>query len=371
MERTKTKRRGWRAVIGLVMLAGVVAVLWRAWPRERLLLNVAQPVVGIDTTLQDACWLNDHQLLIVTSEDRESRYSDWKGVVERLDITTGTRERQTPLTNLLLRTTKDPWPSVGHFEVSPDGVWLEWQAYWGHGASRPSERIAQLDGSHYRAWDFCHSDETIFVDSQHLVRLSSFAPFIVCDLQDPHKDRKCPKPEQAQAVLAQYALKRSFQISASGSQSDTSVDIETYRTIDILQREKDAISDRQQEIEPVQRHKVALPPGAMLRDAKVNPQQQAVVYQLEITHTNPLSSWLHRLMPRFSSEPPVTEGLWVSRADGQGLHEIGHIPIQPNTDEADEATEGVFADLKWLPDGKRISFIYRGTLYVVPAEPEK
>lgn len=69
--------------------------------------------------------------------------------------------------------------------------------------------------------------------------------------------------------------------------------------------------------------------------------------------------------------------LWVSRIDGTGMHEIGAAPSSVNpmeyggrTDpETGEPNENPVPRLiRWLPDGKHISFAYKRALYTVSTE---
>jgi hypothetical protein len=54
--------------------------------------------------------------------------------------------------------------------------------------------------------------------------------------------------------------------------------------------------------------------------------------------------------------------LWVSRLNSTGMTEIGHQLALPETQDEDD-----IGGLQWLPGGKKISFIYRDTLYTVAA----
>ena len=70
--------------------------------------------------------------------------------------------------------------------------------------------------------------------------------------------------------------------------------------------------------------------------------------------------------------------LWVSRIDGSGMHEIGAMPPQmvlqnqggPSDMETGEHLWGppVPRLIRWLPDGKHVSFVYKGDLYTVSTE---
>jgi hypothetical protein len=50
------------------------------------------------------------------------------------------------------------------------------------------------------------------------------------------------------------------------------------------------------------------------------------------------------------------------------MREIGYVPTDL---DANGNLEGQLTHIEWLPDGKQISFVYHGALYVVPAEPGK
>lgn len=363
----------WRRLgIGLMVGALAAAGIARMWPHERLLMQVAHPVIGIDPDSQQTCWLSSHQLLIVTTSNSGYTKGNWQGEAEIYDMASHTRNRLTSLTNLLLRTTVDPMGAVGRFEMSPDGTWLRWEAYFGHGAARPSLRVAHLDGTGYRAWDNEYG-EKFFLDSSHLVQTRGYGAniMVVSDIQDPRKDRKYRTLAQAQNAITRYKEQQPvwIMVQRHGVElSDSYAEIETYRTQDRIRAAPDDDRNVQKSPEPLRKHRMAFPTGAAIKEAEVSPQQQFIVYDLQITQQNPLFSWLHRLLPNFAAETTLREGFWVSRADGGGMREIGHVSLPWS---AHDSFESIFEDVSWLPDGKQISFVYHSMLYVVPAEPEK
>jgi hypothetical protein len=119
---------------------------------------------------------------------------------------------------------------------------------------------------------------------------------------------------------------------------------------------------------PIQTWKLEFPMGAILQRAKVSPQQRAIFFDRAGSQLSPLLIWLHRMIPKFNPKPTINEALWVSHADGRGLREVGYVPAQPGV--SGSPTDGL-KDVQWLPDGKQVSFVYHGTLYVVPAVPGK
>jgi hypothetical protein len=377
MERTRIKRRIWRTGVGTVVLALAVVAIWRVWPRERLLMDVARPVVGAEIQTAEFCWLSLHDLLLVSTEHDASMskernghtaYKNWQGSADILDTTTHSKRHLSALTKLIRQTTPFPLSTPSLFQISPDGSWLLWRTYIGnHGL--PSLRVARLDGSHYRGWKRSRVKEWFFLDSSHLVQMMDEEPVMtICDLLNPSKDRQYRKPDQAEAILAQYALQQPVFVTPPDSQFyETSgpASIETYRTEDRMVWLLAIREEKRQAPLPVQTIKVKLPEGATLHWIKVSLQQKSILYHLTISRTPPLFTWLHRILPKLDIKSSETEGIWISRADGSGMREIGHLP-RPSaaTGNSDELLD--YFD--WLPDGKQISFVYQGTLYVVPAE---
>ena len=101
--------------------------------------------------------------------------------------------------------------------------------------------------------------------------------------------------------------------------------------------------------------------------AEPSPQQETILYYLQTDHINPVLALLHRIVPPIAEAPIRTESLWISKTDGSGFHEIGHVvvPRSQGKDTAAESNEGEFASVEWLPGGKQVAFVHRHTLYVV------
>ena len=56
----------------------------------------------------------------------------------------------------------------------------------------------------------------------------------------------------------------------------------------------------------------------------------------------------------------------ISSLDGGAMQEVGHL-LSPATEEAEPPFERYPNEMKWLPDGRHVSFIYHDILYVLPA----
>jgi hypothetical protein len=366
----------------LVILTLAMIGLWLVWPHERLLTTIARPVPGANLGKasvwnEDLCWVSSHQLLIVTTVqlgrfgNGNSTNQNWQGYADLLDTDTGARTRLTNLTNLLTRTTALPMIGMDEFKTSPDGQWLLWDTY-AHRTELGRPHVAHLDGSSYREWEEERYEENFFLDSLHLaqIQVRPSGPFLVVrDLLAPHRDGTYTTWEQAKAVLAPYIKAQPVFVRVLDPATETNpgyITIATYRKEDDLHRELSSDNYIGKMLKPIQTRKVKSPGGAGFTVGEVSPNRKWIYYYLVTARTNLLLTWLHRIFPKFTPKPMLTEELWSSRVDGQGMKEIGHVPLQ--TDATDQPESGL-SNMDWLPDDKHISFVYRNTLYIVPAEP--
>ena len=376
MERTKRRKLGWAVGFSLIV-ALTMAGIWAGRPRERLLMAVARPVMTMAMPREQICWVNDHQLLIVSTKPQPSEDSKgnpihpiWQGSVDLLDTGTHSRTSLDALTALIKRSRVSAMVGPAGVEVSPDGGWFEWGAYV-EGAEWVSPRVARLDGSHYREWTRSLFEEDFYPDARHVVQLMAGDPvMVVCDLLDPTRDRSFRKLEEARAALAPYTALRPAYLYVPFPEGNAAAIIETYRTED----RAEFIFSGLKSPHPRQTRRVKLPEGAKLLMDGLSPQQQSVFCHLQImdVRPHPFLDWLHRIFPKFGAKPTEEEGLWVSRADGGGMREIGHVPLDvASLVNGKRVPFPSLDDFQWLPDGKQISFLYHGTLYVAPAEPER
>jgi hypothetical protein len=108
------------------------------------------------------------------------------------------------------------------------------------------------------------------------------------------------------------------------------------------------------------RYSVKLPPNAELQEVEFAPQGDRAAWLIRQQSVPPWSAFLHRLISSYPAKPIVVGSIWISRIDGTEMHELGH---QRGTDGGQAAD-----DLHWLPDGKHLSYLYKGLVYTVPVE---
>ena len=366
MDKTSLRKRRLRAGIGLIGGAFAVLATVAVWPRERLLTEVARPVMNVQSAKQTLYWLSDHRLLHIATDEfgafvrrPQGRpiWQNWNGSADLIDPVAKTTTQLPALTDLLKRTTEFPARAPDDFAASPDGEWVLWYTYIQE-HSRPSSHVARLDGTYYRKLSRTEPDDSFFSDSHRLVQITMVEPaMIVYDLKDPSQDRKYEKSVDARTALAHYALHNLFSSYVTSSDKNERhgyVEIDTYRTADKVERNIVWPYSERYVQKPVRAHTLELPRGATFEGGVVSQQQQSIVYHLQISHTSPLLTWLHRLFPKYDSGPTLTESLWVSRSDGQGMHEIGHVPAGL---DANGTPHDLLKEIRWLPNGKQISLV--------------
>jgi len=104
------------------------------------------------------------------------------------------------------------------------------------------------------------------------------------------------------------------------------------------------------------------------RDTKIIAMEQShqgdrVAWILLSTHETPMMNWLRRVFPR--KVPPVHASveIWISRLNGQEMHEAGHLALTGKDEEFDP-----LHGLQWLPSDRQLSFRYENALWIVPAD---
>lgn len=374
MEKKQRRRRIW-LVVG-ALLGATLMTVWLCRPEPTLIdiSRVVGPIqIGNQAGNQQWKWLSDEELLVLTS-DTGTEADSWQGHAERWNVITGKHIRMAGLTDLLNRQGTVPEGMPRLWALSPNRSWLVWVNFLGGGdVLLPAS--AHLDGTHWRFWRTPTLDVGFFADDLHWIEQpeEETPATQVIDLQDKKKDQNYrPGAPQAKAIFARYILLHPHFVSVELSPKGGSIDISTYRTEDAqaLVASQQGEGRPRNGVIPIQKGTVNLPPETNMVMAEPSPKQETILYYLQTNHINPVLSLLHRVVPTIAKAPIRTESLWISKTDGSGFHEIGHV-IVPRSQEKDiaaESNEGEFASVEWLPGGKQVAFVYRHTLYVVPAK---
>lgn len=302
-------------------------------------------------------WLSDHEVLHFR-----------KGVLYRYDATT---KADTPLTQLT-RQMKASHCYLYFLEASPDGR----QVMWGRSANNPLF-VATVDGARREQWpsDGGMTEPFWCMDGKHWMQFffggtgasdvhwtkaqvhnldaphssetfGSFPPSLkgLDVLAAPSADRIVARTRDAVKFLPPKP--RNGTKHADGSVSFSMREIVTNRAVQTLS----VWSLRQ----PTPLHEWTVKLPGKVQEVSVSPDGERAAWLLMPT------------MPKTHPRGPVAyASLWVSGLDGTGLHKVGDFTV---TRRAARKGIGFPSQVLWVPGGKRLSFVYRDSLWTVPVE---
>lgn len=354
--------------------------LWLIYPRERLLMQIAHPVVALDRTRdqsgqpkEETYWLTNQRLLIITRDAPGiPSGSSWRGHADLFDTTTRKRQHLVGLTAVLNARSASGWDRPYDFQLSPSGSRVSWWSRRNNaGIARDGSVIAYdgtasatLEGAGLCEWNderpprmnqtfaFWKTDQDLVVAGcQTFARgqnyLSELRMVNVCHARSSRSIG--PGSAEAFTILAPYSQRHPF---------------ESHAGLDLY-----GFGVNKRWFDPTSGHIVeswdwvALPKDARLvAGPSDNRHHSTVPVFLQRHEIPPITMWLHRVFPWVRVKPVDTEGLWLVRYGAPEVQEVAQFagPV--------DAHNVIVADnyvLEMLPDGTEVSFIYHSTLYVV------
>lgn len=321
-------------------------------------------------------WLSDRELFVA----REGRLSVAPWRFDRHDVATGLETPEDALNAALVRGTAGGLTGTAAFvgtlpygALSPDRGWILWQdtslphayggRYRGHCAPVGGDYVvhfadSRLGSDLVTAWlpdssgwaEFRFDPASMTYTSVRLYRLRDRRPL--------------PKPA-GQMHVEPY---RTVSVRTLGITGTTPVLAPDGHAITADLRG----SDRTHRLDlteldlnaprVVHRRSLPLPPGGRLLAVELHPDRDCIVYTLHF-HRGPRGpAVVRRLLSLLGDGPRDERGVWLSRMDGSDLREVGHVTAAPG---ARIPYPGLFT---LLPGGRKLSFFYRGSLYVALAE---
>jgi hypothetical protein len=392
---------GLPALIGAAVAAG-----WNLLPREPLLFARARRVTDArnHTEYSRYLWRSDREALTfalkgnLTCEAYIARFH-FNGAADphvkmviyslnpgyqalSVDAATG---MQTPLTafnkTFTAQTNGDGlalWRRYGLYHLladgclSPDGRWLLWcDMIMRRGAGGRYAAFA-LDGSRMLTWT--HADNSgnsippeagypfaWMPDSRHWIELR------VGQEVDPKSNRLVTIPGYLviRSVDAPGVVSKKPLLSAGGDL----LGITPQRLLLTLKPRNGGEHDAEVEeydlnanAALVRHFPVRAPPNGKFsyHQVALSPQGDRLAWLVPIEKTPPGPPFLARFWAMVGNRPSTAETLWVTRLDGSEPHEVGYLPVKPDAPLPE--------DLRWLPGGSQLSFVYKGALYTVPAD---
>ncbi len=347
--------------IGIVLIAAIAVLIVGLWPRERLLLQHATPVVHLGKD-GGYCWLTDQKLLIVSSDNANPSLCH----VAILDLTAATRIACPALETLINST------GGGGIQLSPDRKSLLWygnkgiycadvngrllaktlRTDWPNTADWPNtvewltggqQWIEYAQAARYR------SDMTVIdpVPLQNLYLHSLNAP------GQTHVIPVSPPTELNTGDFVAVVDKRMllFRSEVSG---DEPIVMDRYRIGSSI-----TLGERCRLASP--RRNIDLS-GDYALSASGRHICMAV---MDGAPASPILKWLHDRIPIVRAEDLGRFALFTSSTKTIVLHDLGVTPPQDlwTLQEFPPITQ-----LAFTPDEKRISFVYHDVLYTVPVD---
>ena len=356
-------------VLALLVLIG--SGTWLAWPRHNTLLDRARPLADVSdwslSGLATYYWLSPQDVLFFYPNPH-GQYA-----AARRNIATGVTTTLTALTGLLQ---KSKW-NLGYGESlmpSPDGKWLLWVSPKSH--TYYDYYFASVDGSHYAHW--AGRPEAIswkplwMPDSRHWILLQdkddpgTTSRAMIYSIDSPRAYRTIPLSIPAIAhcsggisestnIALQDRIQANLVCEDRWAGNDNRFVLRTVQTAQVLFGAKPGTKDL---------ISIPIPKEKKIVKALFDPNGLHILWIARSDYMPPYMGWLHRLMPSSQSQQHSWYRFWVSGPDGKNAHEIGQIEIKP---DPYLSMDMPFA-FSWLPDGKRVSFIYENKLYTVPVD---
>lgn len=377
-----------RMRLPLILVIGIGVIVWGGYPRRERLLGRSTRIISFDTNNYNYWWCKGSELLYINYEPVTVTESG-SGAIDLhfniqppataslYDLHTGMRRSlPTALGDMLdIRWLNDPG-----VQASPDGNWL-----LVHNSRRNEIRFCRPDGSQIRAWKYTFDNQADDqVETFWTADSKSFVRFMSDETSDPGRehyralvytvaDGSCRK-----AVISPESMLDKDIVSLSSVDHILVEDSPDPLTWNIYSTRLGAGA------RPVKIACHHFPVGTEVLGHVYSPSGDRIAWLLHQTSTDRVDRWLHRLLPFW--KVPEQYSLCISDLKGDEMQEVGYLTpkeaaassprpytiAHPSSNgttisiSLDLTTEPL-EDIRWAPDGKHLSFIYDGGLYITPA----
>jgi hypothetical protein len=347
----RPKKRAWRWVLALIIGITIATLwtLWRLWPHERLLPQRSARVAQHWDSDHNPIWISEHEVAYWDVPWPATAANPAKIIIT--DLRTGLTQ-SVPVPQRVNS-------SHAYTLISPNGRWV----LCCDGTPNPSDKISavELKTGRSMTWpvagDCYHYGNGWLADSHRWLQWTTLPDgyLILHNIDHPQQN--------SHLAFADYKAERWKWPVVTSSDHLLFIDRTTSHG-DPSYLAWNGLKIREYSLLPAIKRlrslRVSSPPGVVLQWAEISPNGEQILWQCTQTYISPIAAWLHRWIHRVPAEPQQRYGLWASRIDGSGMHEIGHINLSSDSDRLDS--------IQWLPDSKRVGFVYKDSLYTAPVE---
>jgi hypothetical protein len=362
----------WSGLLGFATLALVVVASIKP---QYLLTSAPIRTVKDLYPVSGYWWISNDRLLIIRHEPASANNTTqphglrasgqglaWVLAPEWRAYTYDIRaRRETPLPMLTARLRVHRIGVANRGAVSPDGKWILWAPQYG-----PDDAIvvSEVEGSGLHTFkvhpQFGLSDHVVWTDqSQTFARFTYSVPrgtIRTVQLFDLQTNRIMPLIRLSQA--------RQLDITPEYLHGVTSMIGWSWQTV------RDEVDTRTFIVhmgsvpgtEPIRKVPLPVPDKNVIRWSTVSPDGSRIALVIERKGVS-LQDRMRQLVG-ISPEPPTR--LMVAKADGSEMRFVGVVPESRPSTSSDPNFEPY--DLRWLPDGKHVSYVRNRTLYVAPVD---
>jgi hypothetical protein len=363
MDTNRRKTRGWLActlAVGLLITLGLVL-----WTADRHLLRHAKPITPVSALAGDPygnsiLWLNDREFLYVGQEHEQ------RSILYHFDTHTKQSTRLADLTHLL---------EGGSLEdISPDGKRIlgrqvrKDKQYWitvgvdgSHRLSWPSERVEMTDHVMVTAYSYVRW----MGDSRHVAEFLTNEGSIEVSIHDV-----------ITGAVTKHSL-RGFsgnigeaELSNNGLVLATDWNAYSHTDLGIIYAPGSdpgstfyswALTAPTVSPHHWNMHSKA---PAEVTNLQVSPDGKHIAWTLMRKQEVAWQAYLHRILPRIAVESQPRWEIWLSDTESEKMRRIGYEEIS----KSKEDDYFYPPKLQWLPDGKRLGFVYNAILYTLAVE---
>ena len=343
-------KRWRRGMIGVLLAALLLGVVWKSAPRDRMLLRVATPVVSTASwALMDPSmpgflpyyWLSNDEVLFFGIGPTGGHQ------LFRQKVTPGGHPGF-PVA-LPMKEVAASWrPS----RLSRQHAWLLWTNW--RAPAKFALMATALDGSGTVAWKELVSSRSLtwMPDGRHLVYTT-----VSNGWQAQILSLDSPQVESVPLTGFNTNDRLSLQGFSPDGKAIGAVNPGFYMAPNLkLDFARFDIGGKA--TMPI-RFAVKAPPGTFVGGATPSPQGDRLLWSCETVLISPVDELLQRFFPAYKAQRKPGHSWWVSCMDGSAMHEVGRT-VNRNDDGG--------IGLQWMPDGKQLSFVYKGQLYIAPAD---